>query len=227
MLSHELRTPVTTIYGGAQILASRGLRAGPRRALAADIAHEAERVYRIVEDLVVLLQSERGDLVPVREPVAVGRLIVAAVERELRSNPGLEIRYRGTTDAVADEADEGLLTHVVRNLLDNAIRNAPEGGPIEVAVEAPADGIVVRVLDRGSGPGDQDRVGTIDPAGTRAGITGGGLGLLVAARLVEAMHGQCWARTRADGGAEFGFAIWRSPALAVTPIARDPERPAR
>lgn len=149
VLSHELRTPVTTIYGGAQILATRELPAVRRRALAADISQEAERLYRIVEDLVVLLRSERGDLTPAREPVAVGHLIAAAVERELGRKPGVHMRYLGASDAAADEADEGLLTHVVRNLLDNAIRNAAAGSPIQVVVDTEGNEVVVRVLARG------------------------------------------------------------------------------
>lgn len=196
VLSHELRTPVTTIYGGAQILATRELPAGRRRALAADIAQEAERLYRIVEDLVVLLRSERGDMVSAREPVALGRLIAAAVERESGRNPELQIRYLGVGDAAAQAADEELLVHVIRNLLDNATRNAAGESPIEVVLETAGDEFVVRVLDRGSEPTDQDRQGTIDPAGTRAGLAGGGLGLFVAARLVQAMSGRSWARAR-------------------------------
>lgn len=207
VLSHELRTPVTTIYGGAQVLATRELPAEQGRALAADIAHEAERLYRIVEDLVVLLRYERGDLVPAREPVAVGRLILAAVERELVSNGGLEIHCLGASDAVADEADAELLIHIMRNLLGNAIRNATGASPIEVVVDTAGDDVIVRVLDRESEPGDQDRLGAIDPAGTRAGLAGGGLGLFVAARLVDVMAGRSWARERAGGGAEFGFAL--------------------
>lgn len=210
VLSHELRTPVTTIYGGAQLLATRDLPESRRRALANDVGQEAERLYRIVEDLVVLLRSERGELRSAEEPVAVGRLIVSAVERELGRNPELQIRYLGASDAAAEQADESLITHAVRNLLDNAIRNASGRGPVEVVVDTEGDEVVVRVLDRGSEPTDQSTAGRIDPTGTRAGMSGGGLGLFVAARLVQAMHGRSWARSRPGGGAEFGFALRRS-----------------
>jgi signal transduction histidine kinase len=210
VLSHELRTPVTTIYGGAQILASHDLPDSRRRALASDVGQEAERLYRIVEDLVVLLRSERGELRSAGEPVAVGRVIGSAVERELGRNPGLQIRYLGANDAATDDADESLITHAVRNLLDNAIRNAEGAGPIEVVVDTEEEEVVVRVLDRGAEPTDQASQGAIDPAGTRAGLAGGGLGLFVAARLVQAMNGRSWARSRPGGGAEFGFPLRRS-----------------
>lgn len=216
VLSHELRTPVTTIYAGAQILATRELTDSRRRALAADVGHEAERLYRVVEDVVAVLRSEQGGLQPIREPVAVGRLVAAAVEHELGRNPELRIRYLGATDVGADEADEALISHVTRNLLDNAIRYSAGGTPIEVVVEIKGDEVIVRVRDTGPEPNDQDRTDAIHPAGTRAGLTGGGLGLFVAARLIEAMDGRSWARSRPGGGAEFGFALHRSSAASLS-----------
>jgi K+-sensing histidine kinase KdpD len=212
VLSHELRTPVTTIYGGAQMLATHDLSDTRRKALATDVGQEAERLFRIVEDLVTLLRSERGEIRPVREPVAVGRLIVAAVDRELARNPGLRIRYLGPSDAATEEADEAMLSHVVRNLLDNAIRYTTGTDPIEIVVDLDGDDVAVRVLDGGPAPTAQGRADVIDPEGTPAGRAGGGLGLFVAARLIHAMDGRSWARPRPGGGAEFGFALPRSPA---------------
>lgn len=206
-MSHELRTPVTTIYGGAQILANRDLPDEHRRALAADVGQEAERLFRIVEDLVMLMRSERGDIKPAREPVAVGRLVVAAVEHELSRNPGLRIRYLGASDAAVDDADEGLLVHVVRNLIDSGIRYSSGADPIEVVVSVEGDEVTVRVVDRGLGTADHDRRDSTDPAATPAAMAGGGLGLFVAARLIHAMDGKSWAVPRPDGGAEFGFAL--------------------
>jgi signal transduction histidine kinase len=144
-----------------------------RRALAADVGSEAERLYRIVEDLVALVRSERGDLHPAREPVAVGRMIASAVEHELGRNPELHIRYLGASDAAADEADEGLFGHVLRNLLDNATRYNARGATIDVIVDIEGDEVVVRVLDEGPEPSNPVRQDVIDPGATRAGLTGG------------------------------------------------------
>lgn len=218
VLSHELRTPVTTIYGGAQILATRDLPDARRRALAADVGSEAERLYRIVEDLVALLRSERGDLRPAREPVAVGRTIAAAVEHEIGRSPDVDIRYQGPPDAAADEADEALVGHVARNLLDNAVRYSPVDATVEVIVDVEPHEVVVRVLDQGPAPSDNARRDLINPTGTPAGLAGGGLGLFVAARLVQAMGGRSWARPRPAGGAEFGFALRRSAGLREAPV---------
>lgn len=212
ILSHELRTPVTTIYGGAQLLTSQTLEPERRRALAADVSDEADRLYRLVEDLVVLARSERGGIRPVGEPVAVGRLVIAAVERATERSPGIEIRFLGTRDAAAEEADEVLVNHVIRNLLDNAIRYGAAAGPIEVVVSETESDVVVRFIDGGEAP-----TTGIDPFAlsarmpvTAAGRAGGGVALYVADLLVDALHGRMWAVPARPYGAEFGFALARA-----------------
>lgn len=204
MLSHELRTPVTTIYGGAHLLATRDLSDDRRRAVASDVGQEAEHLYRIVEDLVVLLRAERGALRPVGEPVAIGRLIVAAIEREIARNPRLAIHYLGSRDAAIDGVDEELMVHVIRNLLANAIAES-SGGPVEIVVEAHHDEIVVRFLDSGELPAETR--GSMDSSQIPDGIARGGVSLFAAGRLIDAMHGRSWVRARIGGGAEFGFAL--------------------
>jgi two-component system phosphate regulon sensor histidine kinase PhoR len=211
VLSHELRTPVTTIYGGAELLASREMSPARTRALAEDVRVEAERLYRVVEDLVVLARSERDGIRPAGEPVAIGRLVVLAIEHELAQHTDLRILLLGESDAAADGADEVMVAHVVRNLLDNAIRYGGDAQPIEVVVEVTAGEVAVRVIDRGKPPGE-DR----EPFGlsarrrtTAAARAGAGIGLFVANRLVTAMRGRMWAKPSPADGAEFGFALAR------------------
>lgn len=209
MLSHELRTPVTTIYGGAHLLATRDLPEDRRRAVAADVGQEAEQLYRIVEDLLVLLRAERGGIAPVGEPVAIGHLIVTAIEREIVRHPGQEIRYLGARDAAVDGVDEQLVVHVVRNLLANAIAETTDGRPIEIVVDNGNDEVVVRFLD--SGPMPVDAAETLDPSAGWSPQARGSLALFAAGRLIEAMQGHSWVRARAGGGAEFGFALPGGP----------------
>ena len=219
ILSHELRTPVTTIYGGAQMLAKRGLGSARRQALAEDVRLEADRLYRLVEDLVILVHSERDGIRPVGEPVAVGRLVSAAIQREVARHPDVRIAFLGASDAAADGADEVMVTHVIRNLLDNAIRYGGTKGPIEVVVEVTTGEVAVRVNDQGEAPEpDVQPFGltTTKPA-TAAGRAGAGIGLYVADRLVRAMGGRMWANRGAGKGAEFGFALARSSGALPAP----------
>ena len=214
ILSHELRTPVTTIYGGAQMLAKRGLKSDRRQALAEDVSLEADRLYRLVEDLVILVQSERDGIRPVGEPVAVGRLVSAAIEREVVRHPGVKIALLGASDAAAEGADEVMVTHVIRNLLHNAIRYGGATGPIEVVVEVTHAEVAVRVNDHGSPPEPHPEPFGLDASrpstATAAARAGAGIGLYVANRLVRAMGGRMWADRGHQKGAEFGFALARS-----------------
>ena len=212
ILSHELRTPVTTIYGGAELLAKDELKGERRRALAEDVRIEADRLYRLVEDLVILVNSERGEIRPVGEPVAVGRLVSAAIEREVVRHPGVKISMLGAADAAAGAADEVMVAHVIRNLLDNAIRYGGEAGPIEVVVEVTADEVEVRVNDHGVAPEPDERPFDLSahPPATAAGRAGAGIGLYVADLLVRAMGGRMWAERSAGTGAAYGFALARS-----------------
>jgi K+-sensing histidine kinase KdpD len=211
ILSHELRTPVTTIYGGAQLLAKRELKGDRRRALAEDVRIEADRLYRLVEDLVILVNSERDGIRPVGEPVAIGRLVSSAIEREVARHPGVKIALFGASDAAAEGADEEMVAHVIRNLLDNAIRYGAHAGPIEVVVELTPSEVAVRINDHGAAPepdGQPFELSTHRPV-TAAGRAGAGIGLYVADRLVRAMGGRMWAERAAGRGAEFGFALAR------------------
>jgi K+-sensing histidine kinase KdpD len=217
VLSHELRTPVTTIYGGAHLLATRDLSEDRRRAVASDVGQEAEHLYRIVEDLLVLLRTERGAIAPVGEPVAIGRLIVSAIEREVERNPRQQIRYLGSRDAAIDGVDEQLIAHVVRNLLANAMAESTEDRPIEIVVDSRNDEVVVRFLDLGPLPAEAS---DFEPSVDGWPQARGSLALFAAGRLIEAMHGHSWVRARAGGGAEFGFALpGRPPGPASTPEA--------
>jgi two-component system sensor histidine kinase KdpD len=219
ILSHELRTPVTTIYGGAQLLAKDDLKANRRRALAEDVRVEADRLYRLVEDLVILVNSERDGIRPVGEPVAVGRLVSAAIEREVAHHPGVKIALLGASDATADGADEEMVAHVIRNLIDNAIRYGARKGPIEVVVEVTAQEVTVRINDQGVAPEPHDQ-----PFGlplqrpvTAAARAGAGIGLYVADRLVRAMGGRMWAAPADGKGAQFGFALARASGTRPAP----------
>jgi K+-sensing histidine kinase KdpD len=219
ILSHELRTPVTTIYGGAELLATRSLDARDRRTLTADVWAEADRLYRLVEDLVVIARSERGAIRPIGEPVAVGRLAMAAIDLATAHHPGTRIWFEGTSDAVADGADEGFVRHVIRNLLDNAIRYGAAAGPIDVIVSETENDIAVRVIDRGEPPtagADPFALSSSTPV-TAAGRAGGGIALYVADLLVHALHGRMWAAAVRPTGAEFGFSLARSTFQRPTP----------
>jgi PAS domain S-box-containing protein len=215
VLSHELRTPVTTIYAGSKVLAREEdqLPEATRREIFSDIVVESERLHRLVEDVIAMTRfgEDEGDVGT--EPVLVQRILPAVIRSERARWPGVtfELDLRpGLPTAVADPT---YVEQVVRNLLSNAAKYSGAGATVTVSVEAEpdADELFVRVTDDGPGfPADEaDRVFELffRSKGTAAAAAGAGIGLFVCARLIRAMGGRIWARPLDAGGAEFGFTL--------------------
>jgi len=209
-ISHELRTPMTAIYGAALTLLRDDVEFDPgrQRELVEVIAQQAARLSQITEEVLLTSQLDRGAARVEREPVDVGELARAAVRTMA---PALEVEVApGDTTASAD-ADR--LQQVLVNLLDNALKYGG-GGEVTVRVEA-ADGRV-RVLVSDSGPGiplaDQERIFEkffrADPQLTHA-PGGTGLGLYISRELVERMGGRLAVSSEPGGGATFVVELQR------------------
>ena len=212
ILSHELRTPVTTIYGGSEILARRAssLSEQERRGVYEDIRAEADRLYRLVENLLVLSRVERQGLQIDAEPVLLQRLIARVTESE--SERWLSARF--VTDIPPGlppvAAEETYLEQILRNLLGNAAKYGGEG-PAVVAATDLGSAIRITVADRGPGFPEEEKGRLFDlfyrsPSLSRS-ASGAGIGLFVSRQLITAMGGRMWAANREAGGAEFGFEL--------------------
>jgi K+-sensing histidine kinase KdpD len=214
IISHELRTPITAIYGGAKILARRDRELGKetRMELIDDLEAEADRLYRLVEDLLVLSRSERGAIERVEDPVVVQRVVERVVRSEQQRWPAVTFSVESTAVSTA-RGDDTYVEQVMRNLLTNAAKYSPAGTPVRAVVDENAEGVRARVLDDGAGldPAETSRLFELYyRSPTTAGMIGGaGIGLFVCRALVEAMGGRIWATARPEGGAEFGFVLAR------------------
>ena len=211
ILSHELRTPITSIHVASTLLSRAGLEDTQRAELLDDIAQESERLRRLVEDLVVLAKAERGSIQVHTEPVLLPHVLRTVCEHEQLRWPDRRIRVKIDGPLPVAQAETAFVEQVVRNLLGNAAKYGPIGGEIDLIADAP-DGIPrVRVLDRGPGvdPAEAERLFQLFYRSERTSrIAGSGIGLFVAQRLIESMGGTIWARPREDGeGAEFGFRL--------------------
>lgn len=216
VISHELRTPITTILAGSRILRRR-VRSAPLAAdLAADIEAEADRLARIVEDLLVLSRLERRNLEIAQEPVHLSHLVERIVASESRRWPNRTFVGPGHVGVAVARGEETYVEQVLRNLLSNAAKYSPEGSTVEVAVEADGPRTTVRVLDEGPGIAREElhKLFTLfyrSPS-TAAAAAGAGIGLFVARRLVDEMGGEMWVRPRDGVGSEFGFSLTTFPA---------------
>jgi PAS domain S-box-containing protein len=213
VLSHELRTPVTTIYAGAKVLSRPGeLAPETREEIFGDIVIESERLHRLVEDVVAMTRfgDEGGDVGA--EPVLIQRLLPAVVVSEEARWPGVtfEVDVPGGLPTVI--ADPTYVEQVVRNLLSNAAKYGGPGASVRVGVEGTETEVIVRIVDDGPGfpAGEADQLFELffRSAETSRTASGAGIGLFVCARLIRAMGGRIWARNvSGGGGAEFGFAL--------------------
>jgi PAS domain S-box-containing protein len=212
LVSHELKTPLTTIWGNATILFRTNGEVDPESAHAAlaDIVSESERLHRIIENLLLLARVENGQA-PAGEPLIVKRLVEQVVERHRQRRAGrvFEIHEQGDPRPVV--FSEASLEQVVENLISNAEKYSAASEPIVIEFERTSDEVRLRVLDRGTGvpPEDMGRIfdSFFRSGSVKARSEGLGIGLAVCKRLVEAHGGRIWATSRPGGGSEFGFAL--------------------
>jgi PAS domain S-box-containing protein len=213
ILSHELRTPVTTIYAGAKVLSRNEgrLEEEARKSIFDDIHSEAERLHRLVEDVVALTRFGEGSLDIGSEPVLLQRIVPTVVRSEQARWPegSFEVDMEAGLPPVS--GDPTYVEQVIRNLLANAVKYGGSQPTIRLIARAESDEVQVRVLDEGPGFPEDESARLFElyyrsPATARS-ISGSGIGLFVCARLLHAMGGRIWAANRPEGGAEFGFAL--------------------
>jgi signal transduction histidine kinase len=213
IVAHELRTPITTIYGGARLLGSRRaqLDAESANELISDIEQESERLYRLIQNLLVLARTESKTVQVQREPVAVNHMmqkLVGTFSRR-RANRVVQIMVDPQVQVVL--AEETYLEQILLNLLTNADKYSPSDQPIDIDVRAEGRECVFRVMDRGPGVPESE-IEKIFQTFYRSNATadrarGTGVGLAVCRRLVDAQGGRIWASMREGGGLEIAFSL--------------------
>ncbi len=212
-VSHELKTPIGALAVLADALSEED-DPDTSRQLAGHLAEEAERLGKIVHDLLDLSVLEALDELP-REPVAVGLLVEEAMSR-VRSAAALR-----DIDLVAEPlpdttlaVDRPRLVSALFNLLDNAVKYSEPGSPVRLEVSAGPGVVTFAVHDRGCGIPARDRERVferfyrVDRARSRA--TGGtGLGLAFVRHVAEAHGGRVWVDSEEGVGSTFRLAIPR------------------
>jgi two-component system sensor histidine kinase KdpD len=202
-VSHDLRTPLTTIKGVAN-----EIRHGADAERAAVIELEADRMDALVSDLLDLSRIHAGAVRPALAVNTVDDLLGAS----LRAAAGPLRGRRVEIDALDDELLAGVfdLTQTIRvmvNLLDNAAKYSPPESPIDVRIERRDDRLDIAVMDRGPGVpgGERDRIFEpfYRPPGVPPDIRGHGLGLSIARGLAEAEGGRVRFTPRPGGGSIF------------------------
>ena len=198
-ISHDLRTPLATILGSVTSLRQLGDRMAPeeRADLLAAIEEETDRLSRLVADLLLMTRLEAG-LDVRRDRIDPVDVVAAAADHLRRVHPGRVFRVAPARDVPPVRGDATLLEQVVFNLGDNAVKASPTTAPIDLAVGGDAAGVAVSVTDggRGLGPDEIERLFGERPHPNPRVDARGGLGLVIATRVVAAMGGRLGAESR-------------------------------
>jgi signal transduction histidine kinase len=207
MVSHELRTPLTSIHGFSEILRTMEMEPEKKAEFYRIILNESERLSRLINNLLNLSSIEAGIELN-REMLDIPELLEEDLEF-FRSQTSIhDLRYQGNRQLPQVYADPDRLHQIFKNILSNAIKYSPEGGPVEVETAIEGKYITVTVTDRGIGiPAEElpyifDRFRRVERK-EMSGITGTGLGLAIVKHLVDIHGGQIKVRSEAGQGSSF------------------------
>jgi signal transduction histidine kinase len=213
ILSHELRAPLTTIKGSSRTLLRHGTALEPEtsRQLLRDIDQEADRLHRLVDNLLELARAGVGPSALRTEPTAVDVLLRRVVADATPRVGSRRLRVRAPGDLPRPAVDPVRIEQVVRNLVDNAIKFSPPTGTIDISVARQDDLIVVMVKDDGPGVAAEfhervfERFFRVEREGST--VAGAGLGLAICKRFVELHGGRIELESRPGHGAAFRFTL--------------------
>jgi signal transduction histidine kinase len=207
-VSHELRSPLTSLVTSVELLGGRRDELSPRsqKALAL-VESELARFRRTVDDLLELARIDSGAIADSTPPVSLAALVRETLSRSGRAPTLLRA---DSDDLTAVRADKGRLERAVLNLLDNADRHA--GGATRVTVERHDGSVVLSVNDAGPGVPLAERERIFErfargPRAARGSLPGAGLGLPIVAQTAAQLGGAAWCSASPCGGARFSVSL--------------------
>jgi two-component system, OmpR family, sensor histidine kinase KdpD len=210
-VSHDLRTPLATITGAVSTILddTTKLDERTRTELLESVHEEAERLNRLVQNLLEMTRLESGALQLRKDLHPPEEVIGAALSRLGKRLGERRITTRVPPDLPLVAMDDVLIEQVLVNLLDNAIKYTPAGSPLDIIATATDENLTIEVADRGPGlpAGREDKVFEkfyqTDPGEGR----GAGLGLAICQGIVRAHGGRIWAQNLPGAGVAFLFTL--------------------
>jgi signal transduction histidine kinase len=215
IVSHDLRTPLgAVLLGAGNLLALDPERpefaAGARRN-AETIKRSAERMARLIEDLVDFASMQAGRFTIEKAAVGVDSLLHATLEQftAIAKERGLRLRLELDTNLPLLQCDHGRMVQALSNLVANAVKVTAQGGRISVGAHAAQDAVLLFVDDTGHGLGAEELPRLFDRywRGARASYRGCGLGLTIAKGIVDAHGGRIWAESTLGVGSRFTISL--------------------
>ncbi|MEJ7838091.1 MAG: ATP-binding protein [Thermomicrobiales bacterium] len=195
LVSHEFRTPLTAIHGGALLLAqqSDALDAETRQSLVNDIVYESARLEQMLANILTLTSLQAGRIDPLNEPILVSAIVREASTVAHKKSPDHEFVSDIPKSLPLAEGDRDLLIQVLSNLYENAVKYSQPGTTVTTSASASERDVSISILDQGSGIAPEN-LGSVFERFRRPGadpsVRGMGLGLYLSRHLIEAQGGR-------------------------------------
>lgn len=213
LISHEFRTPVTAIHGGAHLLAQRGddLDLNTRHELLTDIVTESAKLEQMLANILTVTAIQAGRLEPTPEPILPLALIRKSIALSRETSRTHQFAVEVAPQTPPAEGDAELLSQVLRNFYENAAKFSPTGSTITTRVTFDGRHVTIHVSDEGSGIAPE-HLGSVFERFRRPGadptVRGMGLGLYLSRHLIEAQGGQIAVASGGSGaGATFSVTL--------------------
>jgi two-component system sensor histidine kinase/response regulator len=207
-LVHDLKNPVNAIELQVQRILRSAKTDDRARDAATTIHSETRGLLRMITNLLDIGKADEGQLAPAHRAIELAELVQAVVDELGPGAAASAVELTASLDATQLHADRDLLYRVLVNLVDNAIRYAPEGSVVRISARAAGDGVELRVADSGPGIAEDDRARVFErfvTAGGNAVRANRGLGLAFCKIAVEAHGGRIWIEDAAPGSV---FCVW-------------------
>jgi two-component system, OmpR family, sensor histidine kinase KdpD len=216
-VAHDLRAPLARVKASSSMLSDPEIDIDPRarQSLAGLIDKQADRLAELVQNLLDMSRIQAGVLEPRRAPACVLELISGVVSDLTPALRGHLVQLDVADNLPPVDVDWTLISRVLANLLENAVRYAPKGMPITIGAElSPPGEVLVFVVDHGPGVSPERRDEIFGLLARRESDAGAGIGLSIASTFIEAHDQRIWVEEAPGGGAKFCFTL---PAAAETP----------
>jgi PAS domain S-box-containing protein len=212
MVSHEFRTALVGIQGFSEILATEGNSPEDVKTLAGDIFSDAQRLNRMINEMLDLDRMEAGKIRIQPKPVDVNSLVREVVDRARASSDNHSVRTELDEALPIINADPDRLIQVISNLVSNAVKYSPDGGEVTISTAAENGQLRVAVKDQGVGI-PPEFIGRVFGRYERfentktSKVVGTGLGLAISRQIIELHGGKIWVESKVGSGSTFQFTV--------------------
>ena len=215
-VSHDLRTPLTSIYGATSVIMDNydSISKEKQLKLLGEIHEDSQWLIRMVENLLSVTRIDDSVTKIAKEPVVLDELLDSVIVKFNKHYPNQKVKISAPIDFISIPMDAILIQQVLMNIMENAIMHAKGMTELELYVEVNENKAIFEIKDNGCGiqedrldrlfTGYLDRECSVPTDGSRNNM---GIGLSVCSTIIKAHGGTIYAKNRPEGGALFGFSL--------------------